>query len=71
MAKKRNKKNPIARILKYFTPKRFKDKTKYTRKLKHKKESSHNEIYFNSMGMLIFTRASYELPFPYGIPYLI
>jgi hypothetical protein len=25
-------KNPIARILKYFTPKRFKDKTKYERK---------------------------------------
>ena len=24
--------NPIARILKYFTPKRFKDKTKYNRK---------------------------------------
>ena len=29
MAKSRN---PIARILKYFTPKRFKDKTKYARK---------------------------------------
>ena len=29
MAKSRN---PIARILKYFTPKRFKDKTKYERK---------------------------------------
>jgi hypothetical protein len=24
--------NPIARVLKYFTPKRFKDKTKYERK---------------------------------------
>ena len=24
--------NPIARILKYFTPQRFKDKTKYNRK---------------------------------------
>ena len=24
--------NPIARLLKYFTPKRFKDKTKYNRK---------------------------------------
>jgi len=24
--------NPIARMLKYFTPKRFKDKTKYNRK---------------------------------------
>jgi len=32
MAKSRN---PIAQILKYFTPKRFKDKTKYNRKLKH------------------------------------
>jgi len=29
MAKSRN---PKARILKYFTPKRFKDKTKYNRK---------------------------------------
>ena len=27
-----NKRNPVARILKYFTPKRFKDKTKYNRK---------------------------------------
>ena len=35
MAKK--KRNPIAQILKYFTPKRFKDKTKYNRKLKHGK----------------------------------
>ena len=33
MAKSRN---PIARILKYFTPKRFKDKTKYNRKLDEK-----------------------------------
>ena len=29
MAKTRN---PIARLLKHFTPKRFKDKTKYARK---------------------------------------
>ena len=29
MAKSRN---PIARLLKHFTPKRFKDKTKYARK---------------------------------------
>ena len=29
MAKSRN---PIARLLKHFTPKRFKDKTKYNRK---------------------------------------
>jgi hypothetical protein len=28
---RKNKKNPIARLLKYFTPKRFKDKTKYNR----------------------------------------
>ena len=27
--------NPIARLLKHFTPKRFKDKTKYSRKDKH------------------------------------
>ena len=32
MSKGINKKNPIARVLKYFTPKRFKDKTKYNRK---------------------------------------
>jgi len=31
MAKKKNR-NPIAQILKYFTPQRFKDKTKYERK---------------------------------------
>ena len=30
-----NKKNPIARVLQFFTSKRFKDKTKYTRKVKH------------------------------------
>ena len=30
--RKRRTNNPIARILKYFTPKRFKDKTKYNRK---------------------------------------
>ena len=37
MAQNRSKKsysnrNPIARILKHFTPQRFKDKTKYNRK---------------------------------------
>ena len=31
MARKKSR-NPIAQILKYFTPKRFKDKTKYERK---------------------------------------
>jgi len=31
MAKKKSR-NPIARLLKNFTPKRFKDKTKYDRK---------------------------------------
>jgi len=30
--KSSSNRNPIARILKYFTPKRFKDKTKYNRK---------------------------------------
>jgi hypothetical protein len=30
--RKRHTNNPIARLLKYFTPKRFKDKTKYNRK---------------------------------------
>ena len=30
-----NKKNPVARVLQFFTSKRFKDKTKYTRKVKH------------------------------------
>ena len=30
--RKRRTNNPIAKILKYFTPKRFKDKTKYERK---------------------------------------
>ena len=32
MTQRPSTKNPIARILKYFTPKRFKDKTKYNRK---------------------------------------
>ena len=30
--RKKRTNNPIARILKFFTPKRFKDKTKYNRK---------------------------------------
>ena len=30
-----NKRNPIARILKYFTPKTIPDKKKYKRKEKH------------------------------------
>jgi len=34
MAKKKSR-NPIARLLKHFTPKRFKDKTKYSRKDKY------------------------------------
>lgn len=29
--------NPIARLLKHFTPQRFKDKTKYNRKTWHTK----------------------------------
>ena len=68
MAKNRN---PIAQILKYFKHKRFKDKTKYIRKRKHKKESPNNEIYFSTNCVLISTRASYELLSPYGIPYSI
>ena len=32
MKRKSRTTNPIAQILKYFTPKRFKDKTKYNRK---------------------------------------
>ena len=44
--RKKRTNNPIARILKYFTPKRFKDKTKYTRKVKHGK----NKIYSSGMG---------------------
>ena len=30
--RKRRTNNPIARLLKHFTPKQFKDKTKYNRK---------------------------------------
>jgi hypothetical protein len=36
MAKKKSR-NPIARILRFFTSKRFRDKTKYTRKSKYAK----------------------------------
>ena len=32
MNRRISKKNPIAQLLKNFTPKRFKDKTKYNRK---------------------------------------
>ena len=37
MVRKKEKKlrNPIAKVLQFFTSKRFKDKTKYTRKVKH------------------------------------
>ena len=35
MAKKKSR-NPIARALKFFIPKAFKNRTKYTRKLKHR-----------------------------------
>ena len=35
--KKPKRSNPIAQTLKFFTSKRFKDKTKYTRKIKHGK----------------------------------
>ena len=37
------KRNPIARILKHFTPKRFKDKTKYSRKEKYGQTNRHYE----------------------------
>ena len=33
--RKKRTNNPIARLLKNFTPKRFKDKTKYSRKEKY------------------------------------
>ena len=33
--KKNRKKNPIAKVLKFFTPQVIKDKTKYGRKEKH------------------------------------
>jgi len=33
--RKKRTNNPIARLLKHFTPKRFKDKTKYSRKDKY------------------------------------
>jgi len=32
MNRRTSKRNPIAQLLKNFTPKRFKDKTKYNRK---------------------------------------
>ena len=44
--KKRKVRNPIAKVLQFFTSKRFKDKTKYTRKVKHGK----NKIYSSGMG---------------------
>jgi len=36
MVKKKSR-NPIARVLRFFTSKRFKDKTQYTRKSKYAK----------------------------------
>ena len=44
--KERKLRNPIAKALKFFTFKRFRDKTKYTRKVKHGK----NKIYSSGMG---------------------
>jgi len=44
--KKRKLRNPIAKVLQFFTSKRFKDKTKYTRKVKHGK----SKIYSSGMG---------------------
>jgi pyocin large subunit-like protein len=37
---KKNKKNPIAKALKFFTPKVIRDKTKYRRKDKHVQKRS-------------------------------
>ena len=45
--KKRTNK-PIARLLKHFTPKRFKDKTKYSRKDKHGQTNRYYEYSDNS-----------------------
>jgi len=44
--KEKKLRNPIAKVLQFFTSKRFKDKTKYTRKVKHGK----NKIYRSGMG---------------------
>ena len=44
--KERRLKNPIAKALQFFTSKRFKYKTKYTRKVKHGK----NQIHSSRMG---------------------
>jgi|TARA_R100001594_G_scaffold26323_1_gene51080 hypothetical protein len=38
--KKNRKKNPIAKVLKFFTPQIIKDKTKYRRKEKHVRRRS-------------------------------
>jgi len=43
MSKKVNKRNPIAWALQFFTSKRFKDKTKYTRKSKYAKTWNQSE----------------------------
>jgi len=41
--RKKHTNNPIARLLKHFTPQRFKDKTKYNRK-------QHGVIWKKSLG---------------------
>ena len=48
MGKNKEKKlrNPIAKALQFFTSKQFKDKTKYTRKVKHGK----SKIYQSGVG---------------------
>jgi hypothetical protein len=38
--KKNRRKNPIAKVLKFFTPQVIKDKTKYGRKEKHVQKRS-------------------------------
>ena len=46
--RKKRTNNPIARLLKHFTPKRFKDKTKYSRKDKHGQTNRYYEYSDNS-----------------------
>jgi hypothetical protein len=38
--KRRKKSNPIAKVLKFFTPQVIRDKTKYRRKEKHARKRS-------------------------------
>ena len=40
--KKIKARNPVAKVLQFFTSKRFTDKTKFTRKVKHKRRNHGN-----------------------------